>query len=165
MSTTTAHAHDDSGHHGKDHGHAIPLWGLFLALLALTAGEVALFEIWHRTQEVDAAGNITWQLMPKYAMVLLLFVFTLPKAAIVLIFFMHLKFEKQFIVLLALLPFVFALIAVLPTLTDIKTLLNHGQTYNLVPHEDLAGYNPHGGGHHGTPAHKGEAADHAPAEH
>lgn len=101
--------------------HRVPLWGLFLALLALTAAEVALFEVWSRNQ---------W-LMPKYAMVLLLLVFTLPKAAIVLIYFMHLKFERQLIVAMALIPFVVAVIAVLPTLTDIVTLKE--QAYNKAP--------------------------------
>ncbi|MCE9591816.1 MAG: cytochrome C oxidase subunit IV family protein [Planctomycetes bacterium] len=165
MSTTTAPTHDHEAAH--DHGHAVPLWGLFLALLALTAGEVALFEIWHQTQQHNAAGEVTWQLMPKFAMVLLLLVFTLPKAAIVLIFFMHLKFEKQFIVLLALIPFVFATIAVLPTLTDITTLLHHGQTYNGVPHEQLGGFNPHGAshgeGHGGAPTEAHEPPATAPA--
>jgi cytochrome c oxidase subunit IV len=114
--------------------HPVPLWGLFMALLALTAAEVALFEVWSRNQ---------W-LMPKYAMVILLLVFTLPKAAIVLIFFMHLKFERQLIVALALLPFVMAIVAVLPILTDIVTLKS--QSYNQVP--GLREFVPSAEGHH-----------------
>lgn len=151
MSTTAPSAHAHEGDH--DHGHGVPLWGLFIALLALTAGEVLLFEVWHRTQEHDATGAITWQLMPKYAMVLLLLVFTLPKAAIVMIYFMHLKFEKQFVVLLALLPFLLALIAVIPTLVDIQTLKGHKQTYNVVPESQLKDFKiEHGGkgASHGT---------------
>lgn len=111
----------------KEH-HPVPLWTLFLALLALTVAEVVLFEIWSRNQA----------LMPKYAMVLLLLVFTIPKAAIVLIYFMHLKFERQLIIALALIPFLMAAIAVLPILTDIMTL--RGQSYNEV--EGLRAYNP-----------------------
>ncbi len=101
--------------------HHIPLWGLFMALLALTAAEVVLFEVWSRNQ---------W-MMPKYAMVLLLLIFTLPKAAIVLTYFMHLKFERQLIVSLALAPFAMVFVAILPILTDIMTLRD--QSYNQVP--------------------------------
>ncbi len=101
--------------------HHIPLWGLFLALLVLTTAEVVLFEVWSRNQ---------W-LMPKYAMVLLLLLFTLPKAVIVLTYFMHLKFERQLIVFLAMAPFVMVFVAVLPILTDIVTLKD--QSYNQVP--------------------------------
>lgn len=119
--------------------HTIPLWGLFIALLALTAAEVGLFEFWHHTAE---SGH---PVFPKFAMVLLLLVFTLPKAAIVMIYFMHLKFEKQLIVTLALVPFVTALIAVLVTLTDNLTLKNQGKNANFVP--NLAEYAPHHGGH------------------
>lgn len=105
----------------SEHNHRVPLWGLFLALLALTAAEVALFEVWSRNQ---------W-LMPKYAMVLLLLIFTLPKAAIVLIYFMHLKFERQLVVGLAIAPFPIVLIAILPILSDTVTL--KPQAYNQVP--------------------------------
>jgi len=149
----TASTHAGHAHGHNKHDHAIPLWGLFLALLALTAAEVALFEIWHASAE-DGSPFI-----PKFAMVLLLLVFTLPKAAIVMIYFMHLKFEKQFIVLLALLPFLFALIAVLPTLTDSQTLLNQNATYNRV--EGLDQYNPTGKTH--GPADPDHAAEPAAA--
>jgi hypothetical protein len=106
------------------HSHAVPLWGLFLALLALTAAEVALFELWHYTYRQGAP------FIPKYVMVLILIiVLTLPKAAIVLVYFMHIKFERFFIVFLALVPLVFASLAVLPTLTDVVTLRDHGYTH------------------------------------
>lgn len=112
--------------HAK-HEHAVPLWGLFLALLALTAAEVGLFEYWSHT---NLAGH---PFIPKFAMVLLLLVFTLPKAAIVMIYFMHLKFEKQFIVLLAVAPFATAAIAVLVTTTDNQALQGDGKMDNHVP--------------------------------
>lgn len=86
-----------------------------MALLALTAGEVILFEIWHRTEFV-----------PKFVMVMMILVLTLPKAAIVMIYFMHLKFEKHFLVLIAVIPLIMVFVAILPTLTDIMTLrANH----------------------------------------
>lgn len=104
----------------SDKEHRIPLLGLFIALLVLTAAEVALFEVWSRNQSI----------MPKYAMVLLLLIFTIPKAAIVLIYFMHLKFERQLVVTLAIVPFIMVFIAVLPILTDTVTL--KPQAYNQV---------------------------------
>ena len=117
--------------------HPLPLWALFLVLLGLTVAEVGLYEVWSRHQGI----------MPKYAMVLLLFIFTIPKAAIVLIYFMHLKFERQLVVAVALLPFLTAAIAVIPTLTDIMTLKS--DSYNEV--EGLGDYAPisHGGDDHG----------------
>ena len=115
----------------KEH-HPLPLWTLFLALLALTMAEVVLFEVWSRNQH----------LMPKYAMVLLLLIFTIPKAAIVLIYFMHLKFERQLVVVLALVPFLMAAIAVLPILTDIVTL--RPQSFSQV--DELRDYSPLGHG-------------------
>ncbi len=106
--------------HVSPHYHPVPLWGLFMALLFLTAAEVGLYEIWkHTAQHGDP-------FIPKLALVLILIiVLTLPKAAIVLIYFMHVKFEKQLVILLALVPFVFVFIAVLPTLTDIMVLREH----------------------------------------
>lgn len=89
----------------------MPLWSLFLALLALTAAEVVLYDIW-----------VKHQFIPKYALVILILVFTLPKAAIVMIYFMHLKFEKQIIVVLAIVPFFLATGGVLAILTDTMTL-------------------------------------------
>jgi hypothetical protein len=120
--------------------HGVPLATLFIALLVLTAGEVAIFEIWSHIPFV-----------PKYVMVLMLLILTLPKAAIVMIYFMHLKFEKQFVVLLAVAPLVLVLLAVLPTLSDAMTLKNRGQAMNQV--RGLNEWVPahgHGSGGHGT---------------
>lgn len=142
----------------------VPLWGLFLALLVLTAAEVAMFEIWSHNPSI----------MPKFVMVLvLLFVLTLPKALIVLTYFMHLKFERQIIVTLAMIPFGMVFIAVLPILTDIVTL--EPQAYNQVP--GLRDYGPAGhdghntdGNHHQTDhnhagdSHGAHPHDEAPAD-
>ena len=136
--------------------HRVPLWSLFLALLVLTAAEVALYEVWSRNQ---------W-IMPKFTMVLILiFVLTLPKAMIVLTYFMHLKFERQLIVMLALLPFGLIFVAVLPILTDIVTLKPN--SYNQV--EGLRDFGPTGHGHadeghghgddHGNASHDEEPTD------
>jgi len=105
--------------------HRVPLWGLFLALLAFTAAEVGLFETWSRIPAFHDA-------LPKFALVLLILTFTIPKALIVMVYFMHLKFERQLIVMLAVVPFIFVSIAVLTILTDIVTLKNNGRTYNQV---------------------------------
>lgn len=152
---STSHtSHDAPAAPGADHGkahkreHAIPLWGLFLALLALTALEVGFFELW---SDSDLKGH---PFVDKYVMVLVILVaLTLPKALIVLIWFMHLKFEKQLVTLCAVLPFGFAALAVIPPLTDIKTLKGDGKTYNQVDGltKFAAEINPHG--------------NHSPAEH
>lgn len=134
------------------HYHPVPLWGLFLALLALTAAEVGLYEVW---RETAAHGD---PFIPKLAMVLvLIIVLTIPKAAIVLIYFMHVKFEKQLIVLLALAPLVFVGIAILPTLQDILMLRDKVRPDYRV--ESITGISHdagHGDGH-------GEAGHEAPA--
>jgi caa(3)-type oxidase subunit IV len=153
--SATAHAHAPA--HSK-HGHSIPLWGLFLALLALTAAEVGLFEFWSRT---NLAGH---PFIPKFAMVLLLLIFTLPKAAIVMIYFMHLKFEKQLVVLLAIIPFFTAAIAILVTTTDNQTLRADDKMDNHVP--ALVNFAPnksHGHGEHAAGEHGSEPKSEAPA--
>ncbi len=104
----------------KNH-HPINIKNCFIILLALTAGEVALFEIWSQTAFV-----------PKYVMVLMLLVLTLPKAAVVMIYFMHLKFEKQFVIALAIFPMILVFICVLPTLWDAVRLHNVGKSQNHV---------------------------------
>jgi len=112
MATATAH---------HAHEHQVPLWGLFLALVALTIAEVGLYEVWLYGAK---QGN---PFIPKYALVLIiLLVLTLPKAAIVMIYFMHLKFEKQLVVFLSLVPFVFAAICILLTLADIRANMPWG---------------------------------------
>ena len=124
-----------------DHSHKLPLWGLFLALAALTAAEVGLYETWTRVDGFKEA-------LPKYALVLLILVFTLPKAAIVLVYFMHIKFEKLFIVGLALCPLVFAGLAVLPTLAD--ALAVKDRAYNEATYIDRS---KHGHGDDGDAKH------------
>jgi hypothetical protein len=129
--------------HDNNHNlHPVPLWGLFILLLALTAGEVGLFEYWHSTA---AAGS---PIFPKYVMVILLMVMTLPKAAIVMIYFMHLKFEKPLIVFLAIVPLLLVFVCVLVPLVDGQTLKGNDQLHNKV--EGLSEYKvefERGGGH------------------
>lgn len=116
MATSAASTTD--GSHDEHHG--LKLWPFFLALLALTACEVGLYEAW-RSSATEVDGEKVY-FIPKFALIWLIMVFTLPKAYIVLVFFMHLKFEKLIVVGLALAPFLFAGLCVLPTLTDTATL-------------------------------------------
>jgi hypothetical protein len=129
---------ESNAHHDEDHahagghsggGHALKLMPFFLALSALTAAEVALYEWWVRTGEIPMGGGDKVFAIPKFALVLLILVFTLPKAYIVLVYFMHIRFEKAFIVWLAVIPLMMTFLAVLPTLTDTATLkerkINH----------------------------------------
>lgn len=102
------------------HEQTVPLWGLFIALLALTGAEVGLYEFWHQTShEVDGE---TFYFIPKFVLVLIILIFTLPKALIVLIYFMHLKSEKRLILILAIAPFLTTGIAVLVILSDTNSL-------------------------------------------
>ena len=119
----------------------------------LTAAEVALYEVWSRNQ---------WTHAEVCTMVLILiFVLTLPKAMIVLTYFMHLKFERQIVVALALIPFAMVFVAVLPILTDIVTLKPNA--YNQV--EGLRDFGPAEHGHtndenaHGDDVHDEAASD------
>lgn len=126
MSAHATHASDETTeNHG--HGHALKLFPFFLALLALTAAEVGLYEWWRHSWEMVDGEKVF--VIPKFALVLLVLVFTLPKAYIVLVYFMHIKFERAFIVWLAVIPLMMTFLAVLPTLTDTATLkprkLNH----------------------------------------
>lgn len=107
-SRTASHGHDE---------HCVPVWALFLALLALTAGEVGLYECWR--------GGVLE--VPKVAIVMIILVLTLPKAAIVMIYFMHLKFERQIITILAVVPLFLAVGAVLVIVTDTLTLAPQAQ--------------------------------------
>ena len=95
----------------------------FFLLLLFTAAEIGLYEFWRHTRD-------HWDepFVPKFVVVMLIFLFTLPKAFIVLSYFMHLRFERSLVVLIALVPFVMVAIAVLPILTDIRTLADRNYT-------------------------------------
>ena len=125
-------------------GHALKLFPFFLALLALTAAEVGLYEWWRHSWVME--GDVKVFAIPKFVLVLLILVFTLPKAYIVLVYFMHIRFEPALIVWLAVIPLMMAFIAVLPTLTDTATLkeqkLNHTKVIGkyVPPHHDHDGH-------------------------
>jgi cytochrome c oxidase subunit IV len=121
--SATANAHNESDNHDEhdDHG-PMKLWPFFLALLALTACEVGLYEYWRSTATIPEGGGDKVYFIPKFALIWIILVFTLPKAYIVLVYFMHLKFEKLIVVVLALVPLGLLWVCVLPTLTDTATL-------------------------------------------
>ncbi|MEX2215687.1 MAG: cytochrome C oxidase subunit IV family protein [Phycisphaeraceae bacterium] len=119
------HAKDDKHAH-----HGLRLWPFFLALLALTAAEVGLYEYWKASaHEVNGVKEF---FIPKFALVWLILVFTLPKAYIVLVYFMHIRFEKQIIVWLAVIPLMLVFVCVLPTLTD-STVLKENKLNHVEP--------------------------------
>jgi cytochrome c oxidase subunit IV len=76
------------------HAHPRPYGRIFLALLVLTIVEIGI------------AGLP----IPKLAIVLGLLTFAIAKAALVAMFYMHLKFEKVLLTLVALAPLIFSLI-------------------------------------------------------
>ncbi len=85
--------------------HPQPNYGaIFLALLFFTIVEIF-------------AANMP---LPKLYVALVLIAFALVKAALVAIFYMHLKFEKLKLTLIVLSPFIFAAILVLLVGFDIR---------------------------------------------
>ena len=116
----------------------------FFLLLLFTAAEIALYEFWRHTRD-------HWEepFVPKFAVVLLIFLFTFPKAFIVLSYFMHLRFEKSLVVLVALVPFVIVAVAIVPILTDIRTLSdrNYTKAVGLVDNFKSDHYPGKGGEH------------------
>ena len=105
-----------------DKKHEVNLLVCFLLLLLFTAAEIVLYEVWRRS---NADGD---PFVPKFVLVLLIFAFTLPKAFIVMTYFMHLKFERVTIVGIALVPLILVAVLILPPLTDIRTLAERNYT-------------------------------------
>lgn len=147
---TTSDDHSDA--RGEGHGHALRLMPFFLALLALTAAEVGLYEWWRHSWVINDLGDKVFAI-PKFALVLLVLVFTLPKAYIVLVYFMHIKFERAFIVWLAVIPLMMTFLAVLPTLTDTATLKPRKMNHTKV----IGVYHPDHGDDHKDGANKDAA--------
>ena len=122
-----------------DKKHSVNLPVCFLLLLLFTAAEIALYEFWRHTRD---AGS---PFVPKYVLVLRIFLFTLPKAFIVMTYFMHLRFERSLLVLIAMVPFVMVAIAILPSLTDTRALASRNYTKAVRLADDLAPAGEHGG--------------------
>ena len=138
----TTHGSDDHGH-----GHGLKLWPFFLALLALTAAEVGLYEYWRHSWEIVDGQKEYF--IPKFALVWLILVFTLPKAYIVLVYFMHLRFEKQLVVWLAVIPLLLVFVCVLPTLTDSTVLKERKLSHvNKIGFYDAPHHDDHKDGEH-----------------
>ena len=86
------------------HGHAQPNYmGVFWWLLALTIAEV----------------TVAYAHMPKLIMVVLLVGMAFTKAAMVALYFMHLKFERSTLTLIALTPLILCIFLSLMLLPDI----------------------------------------------
>jgi cytochrome c oxidase subunit 4 len=76
---------------------------IFYILLALTVVEVA----------------IVYMGLPKFLLIGLLIILAVWKAALVAMHFMHLKFEKKFLSIVAIIPFVLCVFLILMLLPDI----------------------------------------------
>ena len=87
--------------------HAKPRYGtIFITLFVLTVCEII-------------AANLK---LPKVSVVLILITFAIAKAALVAMFYMHLRFEKILLAVIALAPLAFSLILVLAIGHDIRVL-------------------------------------------
>ena len=90
-----------TGKKGAEH-HKSNYMGVFLWLVVLTAGEV----------------GIIYLPIPRLAIGILLVGFALSKAALVALYFMHLRFEKPVLGLIALTPLVLCVFLTLMLLPD-----------------------------------------------
>jgi len=93
MTTAQAHAHPQPNY-----------MGVFWWLLALTIGEVAVAYA---------------PFLPKLTMIILLVGMAFTKAALVALYFMHLKFERSTLTLVALTPLILCVFLSLMLLPDI----------------------------------------------
>ena len=123
-----------------NHEHSVNIWWIFGILLAFTVAEVGMYVTWKESYELAEVGRQAGPYFPKAVMVvILLAVLTIPKAAVVLIYFMHLKFEKPFIVFLAIMPFVVMPLVFSPVLVDSKTLRGNGITVDYTEYQSAHG--------------------------
>jgi cytochrome c oxidase subunit 4 len=100
-----AHAHSDSGHReGYDFAHPLPVWGLALVFVILT-----LLTIITVAQASFDLGR--WDIA------FTMFIATV-KATLVMLFFMHLAFDKPFNLIIFMSSFVFVALFVTFTLSD-----------------------------------------------
>ncbi len=118
----------------EKHLHSVPIWAIFAILLAFTVAEVGMFVQWTASYENAIVARSLGDLaalpfMSKATMVMVLLVgLTIPKAAIVMVYFMHLKFEKHLIVFLAVMPIIMIPLVFSPALIDSQTLRANGKT-------------------------------------
>jgi cytochrome c oxidase subunit IV len=117
-----SHAHTSDPHHreGYDFAHPFPVWGLlavFVALTILTVITVA--------QANFDLGNLD---------VAVTMVIATIKASLVMLFFMHLAFDKPFHLIVFLSSFVFVALFVILTLSDARMNANtFEQVYDEPP--------------------------------
>ena len=90
-----------TGKKGTEH-HKSNYMGVFLWLVVLTAGEV----------------GVIYMPIPRLAIGILLVGFALSKAALVALYFMHLRFEKPILGLIALTPLILCVFLTLMLLPD-----------------------------------------------
>jgi cytochrome c oxidase subunit IV len=113
LTTLEAHAHGAAApaHGGHAHVSKRPLYiKTFLALTAMTAAEVGLTFVMHGA-----------------ALIIMLAGFAIAKAGLVAAIFMHLKFERRTLVLIILLPILFAAILIIGLMPDSALLGLHRQ--------------------------------------
>ena len=112
MSDAVAHDHGHShggigGDHGHSHGHEehpkVPYFLIAGALFVMTAVTILVSYV-----DLGKAGNVA-----------LAFFVAAIKASLVMVFFMHLKYERRTLVLISLTPYVLALIILLALFPDI----------------------------------------------
>ncbi len=117
-----SHAHSTDPHHreGYDFAHPLPVWGLLVVFVALTVLTIITV-----AQASFDMGNLD---------VAVTMVIATIKATLVMLFFMHLAFDKPFHLIVFLASFVFVALFVIFTLSDAR--MNSGtieQVYDEPP--------------------------------
>jgi len=99
----TEHAQDQEGAQGGGHGHAEPnYFGVIIALTVLTVVELA----------------VVFMPLSRFAIGAMLVILAFTKAIIVAMYFMHLKFEKRTLAIIAGTPIVLCIMLLFALLPD-----------------------------------------------
>lgn len=102
--TSHAHSHGSEHREGYDFAHPFPVWGLLAVFFALT-----ILTILTVAQASFDLGSLD---------VIITMVIATIKATLVMLFFMHLAFDKPFNLIIFLSSFVFVALFIMFTLTD-----------------------------------------------
>ncbi len=105
MSNPTAHApHADHAHDPHDFAHPLPLWILFAVFIALTV--LTIITVAQSNLDLGSAD------------VIVVMGIATVKAILVMLFFMHLAFDKPFNLIIFVSSFVFVGLFIMITLSD-----------------------------------------------
>ncbi len=106
MTSSHAHAVADHGHDPNDFAHPLPIWMLLAVFVALTV--LTIITVAQASYDLGS-----------YDVIVTMVIATI-KATLVMLFFMHLAFDKPFNMIIFLSSFVFVALFIMFTLFDAK---------------------------------------------